>query len=75
MANIALEERILRLEAEMEAIKNHLAVVSTSTPPIQPWWEQVAGSFADDALFEAATTLGAKYRQELKPAINKSTKS
>jgi hypothetical protein len=34
---------------------------------IRPWWEQIAGTFENDPLYERAMRLGQHYRQSLRP--------
>lgn len=57
---VALEERIARLEAEVAVLKR--PEVATS-----PWWETVAGTFENDAMFDEAMNLGAEYRRSDEP--------
>ena len=52
---VALEERIAKLEAEVAVLKHQEA------EPL-PWWESVAGTFENDAMFDDAMSLGAEYR-------------
>lgn len=55
-----LEERVTVLEGEIALLKSRLPEF---TPPAQPWWEQIAGVFADDPAFDEATHLGHEYRK------------
>jgi len=58
-----LEDRVTRLEAEVEKLsKAQPALVSE-----KPWWERVQGMFKDSPDFEEATRLGREYRESLKP--------
>ena len=54
-----LEERLTRLEAEVEALKQERAGV---VPDKKPWWEQISGAFKDCPEFEEAMRLGRKWR-------------
>jgi hypothetical protein len=33
------------------------------SPAVQPWWEKIAGSFADDPDFDEAERLGREWRK------------
>lgn len=55
-----LERRIAALEAEVARMKER-------TPDSAPWWQRVAGTFANDPLFEEAMRLGREYRRSLRP--------
>ncbi|MCW3100847.1 MAG: hypothetical protein JWL77_6465 [Chthonomonadaceae bacterium] len=55
-----LEERLTRLEKEVEALKReHTGVVSDKTP----WWEQISGVFKGSSEFEEAVRLGREWRE------------
>ncbi|MGK7890438.1 MAG: hypothetical protein AB4042_13965 [Leptolyngbyaceae cyanobacterium] len=76
-----LEERVALLEAEIQQLKlkmesnsiNTVDAVRASVNELdprssaQPWWEQIAGSFADDPVYDAAMQLGRDYRDSLQP--------
>ena len=53
-----LEERVAHLEAEVARLKYKLE--SNSSP--RPWWEQIAGTFADNSAYDEAMRLGRDYR-------------
>ena len=55
-----LEERVTRLETEVNALKRHLKQGDAMRIP---WWEQIAGTFADDPAFDEAMRLGRQYRE------------
>lgn len=60
MAVTELEERLTRLEAEVEALKQERA----DTPPVKkPWWEEIRGTFKDDPAYIEAMRLGHEWRQ------------
>lgn len=63
MSTITLEERVALLEQEVLQLKQQL-----TTPAPLPWWEQIAGAFADVPAFEEATELGRQYREAQRPA-------
>jgi hypothetical protein len=63
MASARLEERVAALEAEVAKLKRKLE----ERDLIAPWWEQIAGTFQNDPLYERAMRLGQQYRQSLRP--------
>ena len=56
-----LEERITYLEAEVAQLKNEVKSNSSA----KPWWEQLAGTFADNPAYDEAMRLGREYRDSL----------
>ena len=58
-----LEQRVAALEAEVTRLKRKLDAMETTTP----WWEQIAGTFENDPIYEHAMRLGRQYRQSLQP--------
>jgi len=60
-----LEERVAALEEEVARLKESLQ----TSPPL-PWWEKIAGTFADDPLYEEAMRLGQEYRQSLREEVD-----
>ena len=63
MASARLEARVAALEAEVAQLKRKLE----ERDLIAPWWEQIAGTFQNDPLYERAMRLGQQYRQSLRP--------
>ena len=63
MASARLEQRVAALETEVARLKQKLEEQET----IRPWWEQIAGTFENDPLYEQAMRLGQHYRQSLRP--------
>ncbi|ETX04477.1 MAG: hypothetical protein ETSY2_28555 [Candidatus Entotheonella gemina] len=55
------EQRVTDLEAEVISLKRKIDELST----VQPWWEQIVGSFEDDPIYDEAMKLGRHYRQSL----------
>jgi hypothetical protein len=58
-----LEQRVANLEAEVATLKRRLDTLDR-TPP---WWEQIAGTFENDPVYDKAMQLGREYRQSLRP--------
>lgn len=58
-----IEERVTILEAEITQLKR---ILGATYPPVKPWWEKIAGTFANDPIFDEAMALGAKYRKSLR---------
>ncbi|MBE9093980.1 hypothetical protein [Tychonema sp. LEGE 07203] len=57
-----LEERIALLEAEVAPLKNKVESDSFS----KPWWERIAGTFADNPAYDEAMQLAQDYRHSLR---------
>ena len=49
-----LEQRVADLEVEVAALKRKLDNLDRTTP----WWEQIAGTFENDPIYEKAMQLG-----------------
>jgi hypothetical protein len=58
-----LEQRVASLEAEVATLKRKLDKLDR---PI-PWWDQIAGTFENDPIYEKAMQLWREYRQSLLP--------
>ena len=54
-----LEERITLLEAEVDRLKHKI----DSNPAALPWWEKIAGTFAENSAYDEAMKLGREYRE------------
>jgi hypothetical protein len=59
MTNTELESRISILETEMALIKSK---IEKNEETKTPWWEEIAGTFADDPIYDEAMRLGREYR-------------
>jgi hypothetical protein len=59
-----LEERVAHLEAEVARLKNKIENNLFS----KPWWERIAGTFADNSAYDEAMRLGREYRDSLRPS-------
>ena len=64
MAPSDLEKRVAALEAEVAKLK---AEATKSAVNQRPWWEEIAGTFADDPAFEEAMRLGREWRESFRP--------
>ncbi len=69
-----LEARLASLEQEMTEVRQLLAAgqsigtaVSPLEPASRPWWEKMAGSFADDPYFDEVERLGREWRRSTVP--------
>lgn len=59
MSNAEIEKRLAVLEGEVALLKKQ---VSQEKKPKKPWWEERAGMFADDPMYDEAMRLGREYR-------------
>jgi hypothetical protein len=59
MTNSELEKRIAVLEKEVALLKNQIRKKEEAR---KPWWEEIAGTFADDPAYDEAMRLGREYR-------------
>lgn len=50
MVQLELEERLTRLEAEVERLKQE----RKSVPIEEPWWKKIVGVYRDDPEFDEA---------------------
>jgi len=67
----SLESRIAALEDEVARLKVKAASIGK---PALPWWEKIAGTFADNPAHEMAMELGRKYRKAQRPKISRKRK-
>ena len=58
-----LEERLTEVEKKLDALLTNDS--QTAKPP--PWWESIAGTFANNADYDEAMKLGKAYRESLRP--------
>jgi hypothetical protein len=58
-----LEERVAILEVEVASLKSKLDIVSS---PKTPWWQKIAGTFADNSAYDEAMQLRQEYRESLR---------
>ncbi|HMS39327.1 MAG TPA: hypothetical protein PKE69_03820 [Pyrinomonadaceae bacterium] len=63
MTNSELEKRIAVLESQFALLKSE---VEKKNETKTPWWEQIAGTFADDPAYDEAMRLGREYRESQK---------
>jgi hypothetical protein len=64
-----LEERVALLEAEVARLKNKVESDSSS----RPWWEKIAGTFANNPAYDEAMQLGWAYRDSLRSSPSESS--
>ncbi len=72
-----LEERLTALESEVALLKSRLGenVQPVETTDDLPWWEKIAGRFANDPIYDEAMELGRAYRESLRPKSAKKSKT
>jgi hypothetical protein len=63
MISAQLEQRVAALEAAVAKLQRQLE----EREPSKPWWEQIAGTFENDPIYDHAMRLGQQYRQSLRP--------
>ena len=71
MTNTELEKRIAVLEAEVALLKRKTEKKDETKTP---WWEQIAGTFADDYAYDEAMRLGREYRLSQREDYDKDEK-
>ncbi len=72
MPALSLKDRVAALEAEVQRLK--VIVESAPQADNRPWWDKIAGTFANDPAFEEAMRLGREYRESLRPKPRKRRK-
>lgn len=60
MSNTEIEKRLAALEAEFALFKSR---VMNKNQNEKPWYEKIAGTFADDPIYDEAMKLGREYRE------------
>ncbi|WP_009633612.1 hypothetical protein [Synechocystis sp. PCC 7509] len=58
-----IEKRLTHLEAEVARLKHKVETDLSS----KPWWEKIAGTFADNSAYDEAMQLGREYRESFRP--------
>ena len=71
MAMPSLKQRVEALEGEVRRLK---AKVEGTTCDAVPWWEKIAGTFANDPIYEEAMRLGREWRESFRPKPRKRRK-
>jgi len=59
MSNTEVEKRISVLENELALLKQEIEKIKK---PKEAWWKEIAGTFADDPIYDEAMRLGREYR-------------
>jgi hypothetical protein len=62
MANLA--KRVAELEEKVDRLQRLLAGREKKDVP---WWDKIAGTFANDPIYEEAMRLGREYREAQRP--------
>jgi hypothetical protein len=60
---------VTALERELQKVKTALKVATNATQ--KPWWEQHAGQFKNDPLFDLIVAMGQEYRRSKIPQSRK----
>jgi hypothetical protein len=63
MSNTEIEKRLADLEAEVALLKSKIGNQNGNE---KPWYEKIAGTFADDPIYDEAMRLGREYRESQK---------
>lgn len=66
MTILELEQRLKRLEEEVERLKQE----RSTAPPPEPWWKKIVGVYKDDPAFDEAERLGREWRESFRPAVD-----
>jgi hypothetical protein len=61
----AIELRISALEQELQQLKTGMVGSPPSSLDEKPWWVKIAGSCADNPLFEDAVRYGQEWRNSV----------
>ena len=69
MASTEIEVRISVLEREVSTLKSKLTQFEQR--PQTAWWQEISGSFANDADYDEAMRLGREYRLSQKERNSK----
>ncbi len=59
MSQTEIEKRLSDLEREVAVLRQKIEKEEKSK---EPWWKQIAGTFADDPMYDEAMRLGREYR-------------
>jgi hypothetical protein len=71
VASLTLKDRVAALETEVARLK---AKLDEQEKGRLPWWEQIAGTFANDPAYEEAMRLGREWRESFRPKPRKRRK-
>lgn len=72
MATVRLADRVAALEAQMIQLK---AKLEELTGAKVPWWQAIAGTFANDPTYEEAMRLGREWRESFRPKPRRNKKA
>lgn len=62
MTEIEATAKMRELEAEIASLKKKVQRLEKIEGLDTPWWEKIAGKFADDPIYDEAMRLGREYR-------------
>jgi len=63
MATLTVEERLSLVEKQLAELLAELLAEKAKTNTEPPWYEQMAGAFENDEIFDRAMEAGAAYRR------------
>ena len=64
---LKIDEHIKNAESTLKAEATHLKSKLEIDSSSRPWWEQIAGTFAGNSVYDEAMRLGREYRDSLHP--------
>lgn len=59
MTSNEIETKLKTLESEIATLKEKVEKIEK---PKTPWWQEIAGTFANDPIYDEAMRLGREYR-------------
>ncbi|MGH9949941.1 MAG: hypothetical protein ACRD6X_22460 [Pyrinomonadaceae bacterium] len=62
MSTTEIETKIKALDAEIGLLKTKVNKLEKKNTSVQPWWDKISGTFADDKAYDEAMRLGREYR-------------
>ena len=70
MSTLSIEERVATLEAEVVKLRQK---VESPAVPVTPWWEKIAGTFAQDSVYHESYEIGSSISAIAPPSISPKT--
>ncbi len=62
MSQSEIEIELKRLKKEVSLLKSKVSKIEKTNGSKEPWWQQIAGTFANDPIYDEAMRLGREYR-------------